>query len=161
MELVLAHATRLKAISAAKVKTDQVDSDVLALLLRADLIPVAHMIRPEQRGLRDLMRTRLRRVAKCVSAQNSIDRLLEKFNLTSLAQLGEFSQLQASYHAAQIHRLTQQITTLERALHPQLIPNPDGQRLLWIPGLGTVTAFTIPTEIDGIARFPSVGQFFS
>jgi transposase len=31
VELVLAHATRLKAISAAKVKTDQVDSDVLAL----------------------------------------------------------------------------------------------------------------------------------
>jgi hypothetical protein len=31
----------------------------------------------EQRGARDLMRTRLRLVEKCVSAQNSIDRLLE------------------------------------------------------------------------------------
>src|SRR6266851_3372239 len=39
VDLVLAHATRLQAISAAKVKTDQVDSDVLAQLLRADLIP--------------------------------------------------------------------------------------------------------------------------
>src|SRR5712692_6291497 len=82
VELVLAHATRLKAISAAKVKTDQVDSDVLALLLRAELIPIAHMIRPDERGPRDLMRTRLRLVEKCVSAQNSIDRLLEKFNVT-------------------------------------------------------------------------------
>ena len=39
VELVLAHATRVKAIAAAKVKTDQVDSDTLALLLRADPIP--------------------------------------------------------------------------------------------------------------------------
>ena len=44
--LTLAHATRLTAIAAAKVKTDQVDSDILALLLRADRIPVAHMIAP-------------------------------------------------------------------------------------------------------------------
>jgi hypothetical protein len=102
VEPVLAHATRLQAISAAKVKTDQVDSDVLALLLRADLIPVAHLIHPDQRGPRDLMRTRLRLVAKCVSAQNSIDRLLEKFNLTTVADLGDFYQLQAGCHAAQI-----------------------------------------------------------
>jgi hypothetical protein len=31
----------VKAIAAAKVKTDKVDSDTLALLLRADLIPRA------------------------------------------------------------------------------------------------------------------------
>ncbi|MGH8566557.1 MAG: IS110 family transposase [Gammaproteobacteria bacterium] len=161
VELVLAHATRLQAISAAKVKTDQVDSDVLALLLRADLIPTAHMIRPEQRGPRDLMRTRLRLVAKCVSARNSIDRLLEKFNLTDVAELGDLYQLQAGCHTAQIQQLTQQIADLERALHPHLIPNVEVQRLLWIPGIGKVNAFTIYTEIDGITRFPTPRQFFS
>ncbi len=160
VELVLAHATRLKAISAAKVKTDQVDSDVLALLLRADLIPVAHMIRPEQRGPRDLMRTRLRSVEKRVSAQNSIDRLLEKFNVQTVAELDELYQLQAACHEAQIKLLTEQIATLERALYPYLIPNDDVQRLLWIPGLGKVNAFTLYTEIDGITRFPSARQFF-
>jgi transposase len=35
------------------------------------------------------------------------------------------------------------------------------QRLLWIPGLGKVNAFTIYTEIDGISRFPSKQQPFS
>src|SRR5260370_10640104 len=115
VELVLAHATRLKAISAAKVKTDQVDSDVLALLLRADLIPIAHMIRPDEGGPRDLMRTRLRLVEKCVSAQNSIDRLLEKFNIETVAELAPLYQLQAACHQAQIDLLEQQITTLDRA----------------------------------------------
>jgi transposase len=161
VDLVLAHATRVKAIAAAKVKTDQVDADTLALLLRADLIPVAHMIRPEQRGARDLMRTRLRLVEKCVSAQNSIDRLLGKFNVADVGQLDAGYQLQAGCHAAQIQLLTRQIHDLERALYPHLIPNADVQRLLWIPGLGKVNAFTVYTEIDGIARFPSVRQFFS
>ena len=44
VELTLAHATRLKAIAAAKVKTERLDSDLLAQLLRADLIPAAHRI---------------------------------------------------------------------------------------------------------------------
>ncbi|UCG88232.1 MAG: transposase [Gemmatimonadota bacterium] len=48
VELVLAHTTTLKAISAAKVKTDKIDSDILALLLHANLIPKAHMISPER-----------------------------------------------------------------------------------------------------------------
>jgi len=161
VELVLAHATRLKAIAAAKVKTHQVDSDILALLLRADLIPVAHMIPREKRGARDLMRARLRLVEKCVSAQNSVDRLLEKFNVPEVGALEELYQLPAACHAAQIQLLTEQIATLERALYPHLIPNADVQRLLWIPGLGKVNAFTLYTEIDGIARFPSAGQFFS
>ena len=161
VEVVLAHATRVKAIAAAKVKTDQVDSNTLALLLRADLIPRAHMIRPEARGPRDLMRTRLRVVEKVVSAQNSIDRLLEKFNLERVADLDDLYQLQASCHVAQIQLLEEQIRTVERALYPFLIPNADVQRLLWIPGLGKVNAFTVYTEIDGIARFPSERQFFS
>lgn len=162
VELLLAHATRVKAIAAAKVKTDQVDSDTLALLLRADLIPRAHMIRPEMRAPRDLMRTRLRLVEKVVSAQNSIHRLLEKFNLQDVAQLDHpLYHLQARCYAAQIHLLGEQVRAVERALQPYLIPNADVQRLLCLPGLGTVNAFTIYTEIDGITRFPSEGQFFS
>ena len=161
VDLCLAHATRLKAISAAKVKTDKVDSDVLALLLRADLIPEAHMIRPEQRGPRDLMRTRLHLVEKCASAKNSIERLLEKFNIGCLAELDEAYRLQAACHEAQTALLEDQIMIIERALHPHLIPNDDIQRLLWIPGIGKVNAFTLYTEIDGITRFPSAKQFFS
>ncbi|HEX9632422.1 MAG TPA: IS110 family transposase [Gemmatimonadales bacterium] len=162
VELILAHATGVKAIAAAKVKTDEVDSDTLALLLRADLIPRAHMIAAAQRGPRDLMRTRLRLVEKVVSASNSIDRLLEKFNLDDVAQLTDpLYQLQAQCHAAQIHLLEEQIQTVERALYPYLLPTSDVQRLLWVPGLGKVNAFTIYTEIDGIARFASAGQFFS
>jgi hypothetical protein len=85
--LTLAHARKLKAISAAKVKTDRVDSLTLAQLLRADLIPEAHMISPELRPLRDVLRARLRLVEKRSSCLNSIARLLEKYNVDSAASL--------------------------------------------------------------------------
>ena len=47
--LTLAHAKFVKAIAYAKVKTDAVDALTLAQLLRADLIPRAHMVSPELR----------------------------------------------------------------------------------------------------------------
>ena len=57
-----------KAIAAAKVKTDPVDAHTLARLLRADLIPEAHMVSAELRPYRDLLRTRLRLVLRRVGA---------------------------------------------------------------------------------------------
>ena len=35
------------------------------------------------------------------------------------------------------------------------------QRLLWIPGIGKIAAFTLHLEIDGIARFADVRAFLS
>ncbi len=161
VELTLAHATRLKAIAAAKVKTDRLDSDLLAQLLRADLIPVAHRIAREARGPRDLLRLRVRLVAKRSSCRNSLERVREKFHVGHRDQLDPWYQQQVDIHDAQIAVLTQQIHDLEATLHPLLIPTPDIQRLLWIPGIGKVNAFTLLTEIDGIARFPTEKQFLS
>ncbi len=161
VELTLAHATRLKAIAAAKVKTDRLDSDLLAQLLRADLIPAAHRIARDQRGPRDLLRLRLRLVAKRVSSLNSLERLREKFHVTRRDALDSWYQQQVDINEAQVAFLTQQLHDLEGALHPHLIPNADIQRLLWIPGIGKVNAFTILSEVDGIARFPTEGQFLS
>jgi len=87
VDLRLAHAKFLKAIGYAKVKTDAVDARTLGQLLRTDFIPEAHMISDELRGPRDVLRARLRLVQRCTSCQNSVDRLLEKFNVDSVAAL--------------------------------------------------------------------------
>ena len=50
---------------------------------------------------------------------------------------------------------------LEKQIYPSLIPNDDIQRLLWIPGIGKMNAFTILLEIDDINHFPDVKNFFS
>ncbi len=159
--LTLAHAKFVKAIAYAKVKTDAVDALTLAQLLRADLIPRAHMVSPELRPMRDLLRARLHIVEKRTSAKNSVQRLLEKFNVPEPDQLPDEASLQASLYDEQIELLTAQIRRIEQQLQPQLVPNPDVQRLLWIPGVGKIVAFTLYLEIDGIERFDSVKNFFS
>ena len=161
VDLRLAHARGLKAISAAKVKTDKIDSETLALLLKADLIPDAHMISPELRPLRDAMRTRLRLVEKRKSALNSIHRIYEKFNVETTEELDYLYQVQVHCHEEQIELLDAQVKGLEEQLDPLLVPDSDIQRLLWVPGVGKICAYTIYLEIDGIERFPSEKQFFS
>ena len=141
--LTLAHAKFVKAIAYAKVKTDAVDALTLAQLHRVDLIPRAHMVSPELRPLRDLLRTRLQLVEKRVSAKNSVHRLLEKFNVPDPASLPDEAALSASLYEEQIELLDSQIRRIEQQLQPRLIPEPDIQRLLWIPGIGKITAFTL------------------
>jgi len=161
VELKLAHARQLKAVAAAKVKTDPVDALTLAQLLRGDLIPEAHMISPELRGYRDLLRTRLRLVQKRTSAKNSISRTLEKYNAKTSGELPPFAYLQISLFEEQIQLLNRQVKELEQLLQQHLIPDDDVQRLLWIPGIGRLLAFTIYLEVDDIHRFPSVKHFWS
>ena len=172
IEIILAHAKYLKAISYAKVKTDKVDSLILASLLRLNMIPQAHQINPDKRGLRDLMRARLKLVAKRTSCFNSIHRLLGKYNIAipedrnlhDLSTLDLLVNLPLEQDALfqldalkqQIRLFHQQINKLEKSLHSRLIPNEDIQRLLWIPGIGKVLAFTIYLEVDGIERFADV-----
>ncbi len=159
--LELAHAKLLKAIAYAKVKTDAVDADTLAQLLRVELIPRAHMISEALRGPRDVLRTRLQLVERRVRCALTLESLLEKFNVPDVAQLPPLYQLQARLHTAQLDLLDAQVRELEQAIQGDLLDDPAVQRLLWIPGIGRLLAFTLFLEIDDIHRFPTVKHFWS
>jgi transposase len=143
------------------VKTDAVDAATLAQLLRSDLVPEAHMISPELREPRDLLRQRLVLVAKRTRCQNAVSGLLAQYNVPSVAELPALMRFQAALHSEQRALLTRQIKPLEQLLQPTLVPNDQVQRLLWIPGVGKIAAFTLYLEIDGIQRFGAVRPFFS
>lgn len=160
-ELKLAHPARVKAITSAKVKTDGVDARTLLTMLRLDLVPEAHVISPELRELRDLLRTRLQLVEKRTSSLNSIARLLEKYNRASVEALPELVQMQAGFHQAQIALLEAQIKALVKRIHRELKPNEAVRRLRRIPGIGRLSAWTLYLEIDGIERFETERKFFS
>ncbi len=144
-------------------------------MLRLNLIPAAHQISADKRGMRDLMRARLRLVHKKTSCLNSIHRLLEKFNLSipnnrplhepaTLELLNDLPfeseyRLQLDLLKEQVVLLNRQIKALEKALHPLLIPNPDIQRLLHIPGVGKVLAFT-EAGFQAIRYYKEINQFY-
>jgi len=162
IELVLAHAipiNRDKAIAYAKVKTDKVDSHTLAILLRQNLIPRAHKISRQLRGLRDTMRLRLRLVQQRTASLRRINSIAVKFNTTGAVPDPYRFQLCVLEHTRDT--FTNQILALEKSLHPVLIPNDDVQHLLGVPGIGKLSAFTIYLEIDGIERFASDKRFES
>jgi transposase len=159
--LILAHAKYVKAIAYAKVKTDKVDSHTLAQLLRMDYIPAAHKISAENRLLRDALRARLKIVQRHTSITNSMQLLLAKYNFDSPTQLTGIPKFQYEQLSEVEEILNEQMLDLEKQLYPFLIPNEDIQRLLWIPGIGKMNAFTILLEVDDIDRFPGVKNFFS
>jgi len=159
--MVLAHAKYVKAIAYAKVKTDKVDSHTLAQLLRMDYIPAAHKISAENRLLRDALRARLKIVQRHTSITNSMQMLLAKYNFDSPTQLTGIARFQYEQLSEVEEILNEQMLELEKQLYPFLIPNDDIQRLLWIPGIGKMNAFTILLEVDDIGRFADVKNFFS
>jgi transposase len=159
--LVLAHAKYVKAIAYAKVKTDKVDSHTLAQLLRMDYIPAAYKISNDKRTLRDALRARLKIVQRHTSVTNSMQLLLAKYNFDSPTELSGIPKFQYEQLSEVEALLNEQMLDLEKQLYPSLIPDDDIQRLLWIPGIGKMNAFTILLEIDNINRFPDVKNFFS
>jgi transposase len=161
VDLTLAHSKLVKAIAYAKVKTDAVDAHTLAQLLRVDLIPRAHMISPELRGIRDVLRVRLRLVQKRTRCQNAITSLLTKYNVSSVGDLPALAHLEAECHQQQITLLERQIKRVVRTISPELLQVDPVQHLLWIPGIGRINAFSIYLEIDDITRFPSAKHFLS
>jgi transposase len=161
VELTLAHSELVKAIAYAKVKTNAVDAHTLAQLLRVDLVPRAHMISPELRGVRDVLRVRLRLVQKRSRCLNAIASLRAKYNVRSVDELPALAQLEAECHQQQIALLTRQIKRVVATISPERLQSDPVQHLLWIPGIGRINAFSIYLEIDDIARFPSAKHFLS
>ena len=174
--LTLAHSKMVKAISYAKVKTDKVDAKTLAELLRAGLIPEAYQVKPERRELRELTRGRLRSIQWRGKLQSTLWNQAAKYNVRIAGsqwrypdklqqwldpQLPPAALLQAQLLVEQISQLQAQIHRIEEAIEQQTTFNRQVERLLEVPGLGLVGAWTILAEIGDIGRFPSAGQFLS
>lgn len=174
--LILAHSKMVKAISYAKVKTDKVDAKTLAELLRADLIPEAYQAKPARRQLRELTRGRLRMIQWRGKLQSTLWNLAAKYNIQISGtqwryleklqgwlqpQLPPAANLQAQLLLEQISQLQQHIHRLEDQIEQQSSFNIQIERLLEVPGLGKVGAWTILAEIGDITRFPSAKQFVS
>ena len=161
IDLRLAHAKYLKAISDAKVKTDAVDAATMAQLRRVQLIPEAPMIREGTREARELLRARLLRVSRRLPCQRAIGAMLEKYHVPTAAALPDLPRLHAALQLAPYDWLKAQIRRLDHALRDRVRATPEAQRVVWVPGIGRMVAYTLLLEIDDIARFPTVRHVHS
>ena len=138
---------------------EQIDSTTMAQLLRIDYVPEAHQIDPILRDKRDLMRARLRLIQRRTCIVNSICRLTEKFNVTNPDDLPGLYRFQYQQLNRHVNFLNEQVKELDKTIYPQVVLNEDVQRILWIPGIGKISAFTIHLEVGDFSRFPTTLKY--
>jgi transposase len=174
--VVLAHAKYLKAISYAKVKTDAVDAQTLAQLLRMGYIPEAHQLPPEYRAMRDLLRQRMVMERKRTSIIQRVHSILAQFNITKLPlspyQTGfadflnqcsipeEYRMTLLMYHH-QCVQTTEHRKQLEKYFQARLRPTSHVQLSMSIPGIGDISGAIIAMETGDIHRFADAKHYCS
>jgi len=180
-EITLAHPYKLRAVAEAKIKTDSIDSEVMAQLLRADLIPRAYLRDKKnlmaQRVLRARsfcvrLRTQVKnRIHYIVDSQEEEIRELAKaysdlFGKKGLKWLkslelpdpdgGLLADLLAVYEV-----LSEKIKATDRLVKNLSAQDEDCKLLKTIPGLGDFLALLVKIEIGDIGRFRSSSHLCS
>jgi len=176
VDLILAHAKYLKAISYAKVKTDAVDALTLAQLLRMGYIPEAHQLPPEYRAMRDLLRQRMVMDHNRTTIIRRVTSILAQFNITTLplsphqsgfadfvgqCQIPEEYRIPLMMYHLQCLQAAEHRKQLEKYFKAHLRPLPFVQRLLSIPGIGDITGSIIAMETGDIQRFADAKHYCS
>jgi transposase len=180
-EVKLAHPLKVKAIASAKIKTDSIDSETLAYLLSADLIPEAHLRDRANRGKQQVLRQRAFYVNMRTRVKNRIHCLIDKqpfevreevAGITDLFGKAGMQWLRSAELSSQdrqllnsLLELLEQLTTRiaeSDGLVKQLFQQDEDAKLVkTIPGIGNFFSVLISTEVDGIARFASADKFAS
>lgn len=169
--VTLAHPLKVRAIAEAKVKTDKIDSETLAQLLRADLIPAAYIPTKETRISKEMLRQRMFLVKLKTRVKNRIHVFLDRLHIQGPQGTDLFgkkgiqylTELKLSGVDQEILRedlklldvLNKLVGEAEKEIG-QILSNDQRVQLLdTIPGLGPILAAVIALEIDNIERFAS------
>jgi transposase len=174
--VTLAHPLRTRAIAEAKIKTDKVDSTILAHLLRADLVPSAYIPPQPIRDLRELLRYRAALVRMQTSIKNRVHAILLKhgyqcpytdaFGRQGRAWLDTLPLRPVYQHALHgflqiLDVLRTQIREASRLIDQEAKATPVVQTLCTLPGVGHYTALLILAEIGDVKRFAHPKQLVS
>jgi transposase len=175
---VLGHAWAMKAVHGQKTKCDRKDAEALARLLRGGNFPPAYAYPRERRGLRDLLRARLRLVRQRARLYGHVHTARRQANLPPVASdvkykckrdgctadiADPFVRRRVETHLTLLEPLDTAIRRLEKEIEDaadRLFP-AELAVLQSTPGVGKVLSLTILLETDTIDRFDTRQQFCS
>lgn len=169
-EAVLAHPLKVRAIAEARVKTDKVDAEILAQLLRADLIPRSWVPSKDMRDLRQLVRQRAYLVQRATGFKNRThaellrrgvrrpEDMLKPFSQKHIRWMRSLDVPTVSSCLDCLENIQAQIEQINTQLMREFEKRPDAQLIATIPGIGFYGALLIHAEIDDIRRFPHLGK---
>lgn len=169
--VVVANTKRLRQISQAKAKTDQIDARTLARLLASGFLDEVWMPDEPTRALRRWVSRRAQLVRQRTRAKNEIHAVLVR-TLTEPPKASDLFGKAGRRWLAQVElpldeRLTidgclrqiafldGELATIEKTLTEQALASPDMLRLMTVPGVEVITAATFMALVGDITRFPS------
>lgn len=175
-DISLAHPYKTKAIAQAKIKTDKIDSTILAHLLRTNLLPKSYIPPREVRDLREILRYRASLVRLRTQIKNKIHAILLKngishtfsdlFGKQGLKFLKELP-LRDAYrfsldgYLKALENLSLLIKEVSGVINSLAKEDSNVQLLMTIPGIGAYSAMLIQSEVGDISRFYSSKHFSS
>lgn len=166
--LVMVHPQRMKAIASARLKNDKVDSEMLAQLSRADLLPEAWMANQRTQQVRLLTRLRITLGQQRAKAKNQLQAVLHQegflkpvadvFGKRGRAWLAELALSPAARVVVQVwlqvvDQMNAAILEQETALKKMAQEDARARWLQSVPGIGAYSAMVILGEIGEIERF--------
>lgn len=175
LDVVVANPLELSWIAESSHKTDEIDAQKLAELLRADIVPESYVPPEEIRSLRALTRGRERLVDERTKWKNEVHALLDQHGIEPpsslftdsgrefLAELtlADPGDVLLETYLTTIDDLTEKIDSLGREIERRAKDIPEVQLLTTIPGIGPLTALQIYAEIGEIERFDRAAELVS
>lgn len=171
LEVKLAHPQKVKAIAEAKIKNDKIDSKTLAHLLRANLIPEAHVPDRGTREAKRILRQRMFFVKLQTMVKNRISILLEGYpeikkkkptkslfsdksiNWMKNIELREKDKKLMEQELKLLKELMERITKSDELINKLYQEDKAAKYLKSLPGIGKFFAVLISNEIDKVSRF--------
>lgn len=176
-EVKLAHPYKVKAIAEARIKTDKIDSKILAHLLRTNLIPEAYVPSKDVRQAKKILRQRMFFIRLRTMVKNRIFMILERHPevkdrpgvVDLFGRQGRFwlENLRLSSPDGRLlkeslellNNLNERIKASDYLINQLSLKHPYVKRLITIPGIGKFFSVLIAYEVDDIKRFAGEKKF--
>jgi transposase len=171
--VLLAHPLRLRAMVQRRSKTDKLDSQLLATLLRINQIPLAYIPPAKYQQLRDVTRHRARLSREAAAAKTQLQSLLARHNLIapfksvsgprgcqwlSKQDFGTIENLVRDELLLRLTHYRQQLAIIDARLEQLRTHVPELEAILDIPGIGLYTALLVIGELGEVERFRTAKQ---
>ena len=165
----LANPLKIKLIAESRMKNDDVDSEILAKLLKNNWIPESYVPNKEIRDLRRIVRTRIKIKESMMSYKNRIkfetmrmhtDYDGDAFTLEGKAFLRNLKSPRIDSYLNVLNGLTEEVKKIDRGLK-RYEDIQDVKLLQTIPGIGLFSSLLIYSEIGDINRFSDSSKLLS
>jgi transposase len=169
--VVLVHPRTIRAIAAARAKTDRIDARTLAELSAAGFLPEVWAADEATRVLRRQIARRRQLVAQRTRAKNQVHAILARnliarspwhdpFGPAGLRWLDDVplpgdERRTLDGLLRELAFVAEELSALDAEIARSAAGSPDVRRLMSVPGVNATTAATLMAAIGDVHRFPS------